>query len=121
MFSSGPSPTWAEFDSWDLMEDYVKYLPLHTIMTNEYRSFVERFLPDIITGHSRSQVMHQHAGTEHKYYYKNLRIAPPIFRNGDKGLCVDSFSQAFKRRSTLSCIVMADVYHEMRVYRLSGP
>ena len=110
-------PDWPAFDPRELMSSYVKYLPLHSIMTREYRSFIERFLVDIITGHSRSQVMNQFAGTEHKYYYKNLRVAPPIFRQRGKGLFVDSYSQAFKRKSTLSCIVMADVYHETRVFQ----
>lgn len=105
------------FDRWQIMKDYTIYLPLHTIHTDEYEAFARKFLPNTIAGHTRSQVMNQANGTEHKYYYKNVRIAPPIFRNGAKGQMIDSFGQAFRRKSTLACVVLADVYHETREYR----
>ena len=104
------------FDRWQIMKDYTIYLPLHTIQTFGFEAFARKFLCNTIAGHTRSQVMHQANGTEHKYYYKNVRLAPPIFRNGAKGQMIDSFGQAFRRKSTLACVVLADVYHETREY-----
>ena len=85
-------------------------------MTNEYEGFVHKFLPEIIAGASRSQVMHQYGGTELKYYFAKVQIAPPVFRS-PQGLRLDSFSQAFRRKSTLACVVLADVHHETREFR----
>lgn len=113
---SAANAGWHPFDPWEVVSDYIKYLPLHSVMTNEFEGFVRKFLPEIIAGHSRSQVTHQFGGTEHKYYFAKVQIAPPVFRS-PQGLQLDSFSQAFRRKSTLACVVLADVHHETREYR----
>ena len=91
--------------------------PLHSIMVDEAEAFMEDFLPDIIVGGTKSEVYQQHDGTEHRFWFENLRIMPPAYQNANGALVRDSFDAAFHRKATLYCGVCADVMHETRVYR----
>lgn len=104
------------WNEWEVVRGFLQRYPLHKLMTDEYEAFLHDFLPDIICGGTRSEVYTQYDGTEQRFYFENLRLLPPVCRDSSNALVLDSFDQAFRRKSTLSCVVCADVKHETREY-----
>lgn len=106
----------SRWDEWEVCRGFLDLHKLQKLMTDEYEAFAHDFLPDIICGGTRSEVYTQFEGTEQRFYFDNLRLLPPVARDSSGALVLDNFDQAFRRKSTLSCIVCADVFHETRQF-----
>lgn len=108
---------WSSADEWKVAEDFLRMYPLRSVMLGEFEAFLKKFLPDIVTGGTQSEVYAQHNSEENRFRFRNLRIFPPTYQDPKHGTLLDTFASAFRRKSTLCAIVTADVLHEHRIYR----
>ena len=112
-----PNQDQEAFDEWSVVKGFLDMRPLTALVVSEAEAFYEEHLPDILCGGTRSEVFQQHNSVEHRFWFENMTLKPPMYQNAQGQLVLDSFDAAFKRKATLCCVVCADVLHATKVYR----